>query len=45
MVHEATGVVLAAGKVRTIDGGSAAKKIAEQVVSRIAQVRTVEKKN
>jgi hypothetical protein len=45
MVHEGTGVVLAAGKVRAIDGGSAANKIAEQIVSRIAQVRTVEKKN
>jgi hypothetical protein len=41
--HQATGTVLAAGKVKAIDGGSAANQIAEQVVKRIAEVRA--KKN
>ena len=38
--HQASGTVLAAGKVKAIDGGSAAKQIAEQVVKRIADVRS-----
>jgi hypothetical protein len=37
--HQSSGVVLAAGKVKAIDGGSAAKGIAEQMVKRIADVR------
>jgi len=44
MEHQASGIVLAAGKVRTIDGESAAKKITEQIVGRIAQVRNIETK-
>ncbi len=39
MDHQATGTVLAAGKVRAIDGGSAAKHIAQQIVARIAEAR------
>ena len=39
MEHRASGVVLAAGKVRAIDGGSAAKQIAQQIVQRIAEAR------
>jgi hypothetical protein len=42
MEHQAGGVVLAAGKVKAIDGGSAAKQIAEKVVQRIAEVRNPE---
>ncbi len=37
--HPSTGIVLAAGKVRAIDGGSAAKQIAAQIVQRIAEAR------
>jgi hypothetical protein len=43
--HQATGTVLAAGKVRAIDGGSAAKQIAQQIVARIAQARNTEIKH
>jgi len=38
--HQSSVTVLAAGKVKAIDGGSAAKQIAEQVVKRIADVRS-----
>jgi hypothetical protein len=37
--HQTSGIVLAAGKVKAIDGGSAAKQIAEQIVKRIGDVR------
>jgi len=37
--HQATGTVLDAGKVRAIDGGSAAKQIAQKSVARIAEAR------
>ena len=43
--HQSGGTVLAAGKVKAIDGGSAAKQIAEQIVKRIADVRGSAKKN
>jgi hypothetical protein len=43
--HQATGTVLAAGKVSAIDGGSAAKQIAQQIVARIAQARNPETKH
>ena len=43
--HLASGTVLAAGKVRAIDGGSAAKQIAQQIVARIAQARNPESKH
>ena len=43
--HQSGGTVLAAGKVKAIDGGSAAKQIAEQIVKRIADVRSSAKKN
>jgi hypothetical protein len=43
--HQAGGTVLAAGKVKAIDGGAAAKQIAEQIVKRIADVRGSAKKN
>ncbi len=43
--HQSTGTVLAAGKVKAIDGGSAAKQIAEQIVKRIADVRNAAVKN
>jgi hypothetical protein len=42
--HQSSGTVLAAGKVKAIDGGSAAKQIAEQIVKRIADVRGSTKK-
>jgi hypothetical protein len=45
MDHQSTGTVLAAGKVRKMDGGSAAKAIAQEVVARIAQTRTPETKH
>jgi hypothetical protein len=44
MEHQSSGTVLAAGKVKAIDGGSAAKQIAQQIVQRIAQVRNPETK-
>jgi len=37
--HPSSGIVLAAGKVKAIDGGSAAKQIAEQIVQRMAEAR------
>ena len=37
--HQSSGVVLAAGKVKAIDGGSAAQQIAEPVVKRVAGAR------
>ena len=37
--HQSSGTVLAGGKVKAIDGGSAAKQIAEQIVKRISDVR------
>jgi hypothetical protein len=43
--HQATRTVLAAGKVIAIDGGSAAKQIAQQIVARIAQARNPETKH
>jgi len=43
--HQAADTVLAAGKVRAIDGGSAAKQIAQQIVARIAQARNPETKH
>ena len=43
--HQTSGTVLAAGKVKAIDGGSAAKQIAEQIVKRIADVRNPVTKN
>lgn len=43
--HQSSGTVLAAGKVKAIDGGSAAKQIAEQIVKRIADVRSAAGKN
>lgn len=43
--HQTSGTVLAAGKVKAIDGGSAAKQIAEQIVKRIADVRNSTTKN
>lgn len=43
--HQTSGTVLAAGKVKAIDGGSAAKQIAEQIVKRIADVRNSAAKN
>jgi len=43
--HQSGGTVLAAGKVKAIDGGSAAKQIAEQIVKRIADVRGSAKKH
>ncbi len=43
--HQTSGTVLAAGKVKAIDGGSAAKQIAEQIVKRIADVRNSVTKN
>jgi len=43
--HQSSGTVLAAGKVKAIDGGSAAKQIAEQIVKRIADVRGSAKKH
>ena len=43
--HQSGGTVLAAGKVKAFDGGSAAKQIAEQIVKRIADVRAPGKKN
>ena len=43
--HQTSGTVLAAGKVKAIDGGSAAKQIAEQIVKRIADVRSSATKN
>lgn len=43
--HQSSGTVLAAGKVKAIDGGSAAKQIAEQIVKRIADVRSAAVKN
>ena len=39
--HLSSRIVLAAGKVRAIDGGSAAKQIAQQIVQRIAEARGV----
>jgi hypothetical protein len=39
--HLSSGIVLAAGKVKAIDGGSAAKQIAQQIVQRIAEARGV----
>ncbi len=45
MDHQSSGTVLAAGKVKAIDGGSAAKQIAEQIVKRIADVRNAAAKN
>lgn len=42
--HPSSGIVLAAGKVKAIDGGSAAKQIAERIVQRIAEVRGGETK-
>jgi hypothetical protein len=39
--HQSSGMVLAAGKVKAIDGGSAAKQIAQQIVQRIAEARDV----
>jgi hypothetical protein len=44
MEHQSSGTVLAAGKVKAIDGGSAAKQIAQQIVQRIWQVRNSETK-
>jgi hypothetical protein len=44
MEHQSSGTVLAAGKVKAIDGGSAAKQIAQQIVQRIAQARNPETK-
>ncbi len=43
--HQSSGTVLAAGKVKAIDGGSAAQQIAEQIVKRIADVRSAAVKN
>ena len=43
--HQATGTVLDAGKVSAIDGGSAAKQIAQRIVGRIAQARNPETKH
>jgi hypothetical protein len=45
MDHQASGVVLAAGKVKAIDGGAAANKIAEELVKRIADARRSEPKH
>jgi hypothetical protein len=45
MEHQASGIVLDAGKVKAIDGGSAAKQIAQRIVQRIAEVRGAETKH
>ena len=39
MEHKSSGTVLAAGKVKAIDGGSASKKIAKEIIQRIASAR------